>query len=351
MLDWASISTLEADMRKIVVIGGGTGTFVVLQGLRPYHFELSAIVSTADDGGSTGVLRDELGVLPPGDIRQALVALSPESSVLRDLFGYRFEDGSLKGHSFGNLLLSALEKVTGSFDRAVLEAGRVLAVDGQVIPVSRDPAYLRAEMADGSIIKGEHAIDEYIWSERSALQRIWLEPSCQLHPLAEAAIEEADLVALAPGSLFTSLIPNLVVEGMAEALRATKAPVVYISNLMTERGHTGAFFVQDFVDVLEEYAGKSFIDYVVYNTRMPAPELLERYKKEMERIPVRVDPKRRKHLSYKLVGVSLLNTRPAAVAAQDALAASRTLIRHDPTKVADVLYSLSMLRQVKKYFN
>jgi len=338
-------------MRKIVVIGGGTGTYTVLQGLSRHAAQLSSIVSMADDGGSTGLLRDELGVLPPGDVRQALIALSPESSVLRQLFGYRFEDGTLKGHNFGNLFLSALEKVTGSFDKAVLEAGRVLAVNGAVIPVSRDPAYLWAEMSDGRVVRGEHTIDQEVWSERSTLRRVWLEPACKLHPLAAAAIEEADLVVIAPGSLFTSLLPNLVVSGMAEALRATKAPVVYVANLMTERGHTGEFFVQDFVAALEEYVGSGIIDYVLYNTRMPSPEQLARYKKDMERKPAKVDSKRRRGLSYRLVGVSLLDRRPATTAtAEDALAKTRTLIRHDPVKLGDVLYSLSMLRQVKKYF-
>lgn len=338
-------------MRNIVVIGGGTGTFTVLSGLREYPFDLSAIVSTADDGGSTGLLRDELGVLPPGDIRQALVALSPEASVLRELFSYRFADGGLKGHNFGNLFLSALEKVTGSFDRAVLEAGRVLKVDGQVIPVTRESVRLHAEMANGTNIHGEHAIEEYIWSDCSPIQKVWLEPSCTIHPLAKQAIKQADLIVIAPGSIFTSLIPNLLVEGMPQALQEARAPIVYVANLMTEKGHTGAFFVQDFVNLIEEYVGKEVIDFVVYNTKVPDQDLLDRYKKEMERIPVRLDRKRRQCLSYKLIGTNLLGRRslPTKASGADALASTRTLIRHDPRKLADVIYSLTAYKRVQKY--
>ena len=339
-------------MKKIVVIGGGTGTFTVLSGLRDYPFELTAIVSTADDGGSTGILRDELGVLPPGDIRQALVALSPDSTALRDLFNYRFEEGSLKGHNFGNLFLSALEKVTGSFDSAVLEAGRILAIKGNVIPVTTDTVNLKAEMVDGTQIKGEHNIEDYIWSERSHIEKIWLEPDCTVHPLAVLALKQADLIVIAPGSVFTSLIPNLLVGGMKEALLKAKAPLVYVANLMTEKGHTGSFFVQDFAALIQEYLGERKLDYVLYNTRMPDELLLERYKKEMERIPVRLDPKRAKGLPYTRIGTNLLGKRPTgARVASDSLAATRTLIRHDSHKVADVLYAIMVHKLTKKYLN
>ena len=337
-------------MRKIVTIGGGTGTFTVLSGLRDYPFELVAIVSTADDGGSTGQLRDELGVLPPGDIRQALVALSPEASLLRELFGYRFSEGGLKGHNFGNLFLSALEKVTGSFDKAVLEAGRVLAIRGHVIPATQQPACLQAEMDNGELIKGEHAIEEYIWSERSVPKRLWLEPECRLHPLAKAAIRQADLVVIAPGSIYTSLIPNLLVDGMGEALRTTKAPIAYVANLMTERGRTNSFFVQDFVELIEQYMGEGEIDYVIHNTKAPDAKLLDRYKKEMERLPVKLDRKRMENLTYHLIGTNLLGRKPVERQGSDALASQRTLIRHDSAKLADVLYALTVLKRVQKYF-
>ncbi len=336
--------------KKVVVIGGGTGTFSVLQALRDSPFEISAIVSTADDGGSTGILRDELGVLPPGDLRQALVALSADSSVLRDLFNYRFKEGSLSGHSFGNLLLSALEKVTGKFDQAVLEAGKILAINGQVIPVTTDQMHLFAQTLDGKTVSGEHAIEQHLWSEKEHINKLWIEPACTVHPLARQVILNADLIVIAPGSIYTSLIPNLLVDGVCEALHKTKAKIAYVVNLMTEKGQTGSFSVQDFAALIEQYIGERQIDYVIYNNRLPAPGLLDLYKKEMERSPVKVDVKRRKSLPYRLVGANLLSTKPPIIPESvDRLAATRTLIRHDAKKLARVLAALLYLNEAEKY--
>lgn len=337
-------------MKRIVVIGGGTGTFAVLQALRDGPSEVTAIVSTADDGGSTGILRDELGVLPPGDLRQALVALSEDSQVLRDLFTYRFTEGSLTGHSFGNLLLSALEKVTGRFDQAVLEAGKILAIKGRVIPVTTDQMRLIARTADGGQVSGEHAIEEHLWDGGSEVVEMGLQEPCVVHPLARQAIMDADLIVIAPGSIFTSLIPNLLVDGMGEALKQTKAKIAYVVNLMTEKGQTGSYHVQDFVDLLEFYLGPKMVDFAVYNTARPSRELLERYKKEMERTPVLLDPKRRRKLTYQLVGADLLRTKPPKLPpGVDRLAATRTLIRHDATKLARVLTALTYLKEAQKY--
>lgn len=340
-------------IKKIVVIGGGTGTFTVLQALREAPVALTAIVSAADDGGSTGQLRDELGVLPPGDLRQALVALADEETVLRELLNYRFSSGSLKGHSFGNLFISALEKVTGSFDRAILEAGKILAIQGTVLPVTNDQMHLRAETSEGKIVKGEHAIDKHIWAEKASLKRFWVEPACELHPLANQAIREADLIVIAPGSIYTSLVPNFLVDGMREALQKTRARVAAVINLMTEEGQAGDFFVQDFVELLEEYAGKKVIDYALYNTKLPSEELLARYKRQRERQPVRVDSKRRRSLSYQLIGTNLINGRASSplVSTSDALAHTRTLIRHDPERLSRALMALLYLQEAEKYLN
>jgi uncharacterized cofD-like protein len=336
-------------MKKVVVIGGGTGTFTILSGLRAYPFELAAIVTTADDGGSTGILRDELGVLPPGDFRQALVALAADSSIVRELFNYRFNQGSLDGHSFGNLFLSALEKVTGSFDQAVLEAGKVLNIKGEVIPVTRDPVRLRGETTKGDLIKGEHNIEQFIWSEKAHITRLWLEPACTVHPLAVKTIRSADLIVFAPGSTFTSLIPNLLVDGMTEALQTTKAPIVFIANLMTEKGQAEDYYVQDFVELIEKYLGEGQIDFVVYNTRMPESDLLDRYKKEMERIPVRLDRRRVRNLSYKLIGENLVARKVGSRSANDKLSNTRTLIRHDSFKLGQIIYALTAMKEVRRY--
>lgn len=327
-------------MKKVVVIGGGTGTFTVLQGLKKYPLDITAIISMADDGGSTGLLRDELGVLPPGDLRQALVALSADAPVLRDLFNYRFEEGGLKGHNFGNLLISALEKVTGSPDQAIIEAGNILAIKGHVIPVTTDEMRLCARDKKGHEVEGEHLIEQYLWEERTDLDKLWLANDCAIHPLADKSVREADLVVIAPGSIFTSIIPNLLVKGMTDALQETKGKVVYVANLMTERGQTNGYFVEDFAEAIEEYLKGGALDYVIYNTETPKPNLLERYKKEMERIPVAVDEERAESAPYILIGSEVLSTEPPAISKSDALATTRTLIRHDSAKLAKVLNDL-----------
>lgn len=334
-------------MKRIVVIGGGTGTFTVLQGLRNAPIDVTAIVSTADDGGSTGVLRDELGVLPPGDVRQALVALAEESQLLRKLFTYRFPEGTLAGHSFGNLFLSALEKVTGSFDAAILEAGRILAVRGRVLPVTRARVHLAATFTNRTAVHGEHAIERAIWNGGS-VRALRLEPRCVLHPLAGAALREADLIVFAPGSVFTSILPNLLVGGMLPALRAARAPLAAVVNLMTERGHTDRYAVQDFADLLLAHLGGRKLDYVVFNNRIPPKALLARYRKETERLPVRVDRKRIEDLPYELIGADLLSrSAHAKPSPGDRLAKERTLIRHDPEKVSRVLLALAHLADVR----
>lgn len=326
--------------KRVVVIGGGTGTFTVLKGLRDYPLDVSAIISTADDGGSGGTIRDELGVLPPGDLRQALIALSADSPVLRDLFNYRFEEGGLKGHNFGNILISALEKVTGSPDHAIIEAGKLLAIKGHVIPVTREAIKLCAQTKTGQQVEGEHLIEEYLWSDLSDLDHLWLSTDCDIHPLADKAIREADLVIIAPGSVFTSIIPNLLVKGVNEALQGTKGKVVYIANLMTERGQTNAYYVQDFAEAVLYYMAERTIDYVIYNTATPSSYLLDRYKKEMERKPVELDQERRR-LPYELIGANLLSAEPPQqVSEHDALAKTRTLIRHDSKQLATLLNDL-----------
>lgn len=339
-------------MKRIVVIGGGTGTFTVLQALRDTPCELTAIVSTADDGGSTGILRDELGVLPPGDLRQALVALADESSVLRELLGYRFTSGSLKGHSFGNLFLSALEKVTGGFDTAVLEAGKILAIRGRVLPVTTDHMHLRAQTTEGGVVEGEHAIEEHIWGEQASLKRFWLEPPCGLHPLAALAIKQADLIVIAPGSIFTSLVPNFLVEGTRDAVRKSRAKVVQVVNIMTEKGQGDEFAVQDFVELIEKYLGEGQVDYALYNSKNPSAELLSKYKQERERKPVKVDPKRTKKLTYRMIGANLINGMGKSTQgsmAADALSKERTLIRHDSKRLARALMAILYLKEAELY--
>jgi len=261
-------------------MGGGTGTFVVLSALKNYPVELTAIVSMADDGGSTGMLRDQYGVLPPGDARRALVALSESSETLRELFNYRFQKGSLAGHSFGNIFLSALEQLKGNFGAAVEEASQVLNVKGRVLPVTLSNVRLFAELADGKILKGETNIDIPRTKIRAKIKKVWLSPGAKINSEAREAIARADLIVIGPGDLYTSLIPNLLVRGAPEAIKKSKAKKVFVCNLMTKFGETHGFRAEDFIEEIEKYLGKNVLDYAVFNNKKPHPKTLARYKKE-----------------------------------------------------------------------
>ena len=268
-------------MKKVVVIGGGTGSFTVLSGLKDLY-DLSAIVTMADDGGSTGVLREEFGILPPGDVRRALVALSAsDNKMLSELFNFRFEEkSSLKGHSLGNLLLTALARITGDWREALREAVTILNVKGEVIPVTLDKTKLHAELEDGTIIDGETNIDIPKHDPKLKIKRVFLSPEARANSDAVRVILEADYVIIGPGDLFTSLVPNLVVDGIVDALKKTKAKVIYITNIMTKYGETNNFSASDFVKVMESYLGEKVIDFVVVNVEKMAGRTLERYKKE-----------------------------------------------------------------------
>ena len=317
------------------MLGGGTGSFTVLSALKHYVEHLAAIVNMADDGGSSGVLRDELGVLPPGDIRQALVALSLDSGLMRELMTYRFEAGKLEGHSLGNLLLTALEKITGSFDEAVQVSSRILAVKGDVIPVTTEDVRLCMRSEDGDVIVGESRITKS--SVFGPTTELFLEPSAPLNPRAAAALDDADLCVFGPGNLYSSLIPLVLVDGLADALAACPARKVFVCNLMTKPGQTDDFKVHDFVDVIERYVGPVF-DHVVFNTRHPGDEVVRRYAADGEQV-VGWDEDAMKGRHWLPVGADLVSDeydhqRPGDVLVQ------RTLIRHDSDRLARVLMRL-----------
>ncbi len=315
---------------KFVVIGGGTGSFTLLSGLKHYVRDITALVNMADDGGSTGQLRDELGVLPPGDIRQCLVALS-DTPKIRDLFNYRFEEGSLAGHAFGNLFLTALEKMTGDFTEAVELAGEVLHISGKVEPVTTTSVTLCADGAEGKPIRGEYEIGHAVLAERP---RVWLEPEAQVNPAAERAILEADIVVIAPGNLYGSLAPALIVPGIARALSETKARCVYVANLVTKPGPTQGYKVHDFADEIERFVGSPFLDAVIYNTDNPGEELLKKYTHEGEYL-VESDEAANKQRQWAAKGLAILARKPVGPTSNaDPLATTRNLIRHDADVVA-----------------
>ncbi|MCL4466419.1 MAG: YvcK family protein [Chloroflexi bacterium] len=251
---------------KIVAIGGGTGLSNLLRGLKECSGNLTAIVTVADDGGSSGRLRRELGVLPPGDFRQCLVALSDVEPLMTRLFQYRFGEGTgLEGHSFGNLFIVAMTAITGNFERAIRESSRVLAVRGQILPSTLENLTLEAEFEDEKRVSGESAIPE----ARSSIRRVFLEPPQPPgYPEAVRAILEADIIVIGPGSLYTSLLPNLLVDDIGRALKATNALKVYVCNVATQRGETDDYTVQEHVEALVRHVGSPIVDYVLANDNL-----------------------------------------------------------------------------------
>jgi uncharacterized cofD-like protein len=322
---------------KIAVIGGGTGSFTLLSALKDHTSQIAALVNMADDGGSTGILRDELGALPPGDVRQCLVALS-DSPKVRDLFNYRFEEGSLKGHALGNLFLTALEKMTGDFGSGVELASEVLNVKGVVEPITLSNVKLAMRDDDGNETFGEFEIAQKDFKgERPEFR---LEPAAEPNPRALRAIETADIVVIAPGNLYGSLAPALIVPGIGEALEKSNAFKVYVCNLVTKPGQTDNYEVSDFADEVERLAGRKFLDAVLFNTEKPHEELLGRYANAGEK-SVEHDDARLKEAHYIAAGANLLSgsiwqNRNKA----DPIAASRTLIRHDSNATANAIIEL-----------
>lgn len=323
---------------KIAVIGGGTGSFMILSALKDYTKQIAAIVNMVDDGGSTGVLRDELGTLPPGDVRKCLVALS-DSPKIRDLFDYRFDEGTFMGHSFGNLLLTALEKLTGSFSDAVETASDILRVNGVVIPATLDNVRLKMEWPGASVtLNGERVIDAHYFKYDPRRATLSLMPNATANPLALKAIEQADMIVISPGDLYTSLGPLLIIDGIAEALKSTKAVCVYVSNLVTKHGQTVGFTVSDHAREIERFVGMPFIDYVLYNKQIPTKSVARLYAKEKAYI-VKVDKNKMAKASYKFIGSDLLGEM-AKNKKSDILPVTRSLIRHDEEAVADALMAI-----------
>lgn len=326
-------------MKNIVTIGGGTGSFVLLGGLKKYLVNISAIVSMTDDGGSTGVLRDELGVLPPGDVRQCLVALSESSETLRTLMNYRFADGKLKGHSFGNLFLSALEKIKGNFSSGVIEAANILNVKGEVLPVTENDTDLFLELKNGKKLRGENEINHNYEIEKIGIRKIYLEPVAKANKRALEKIKKADMIVIGPGNHYCSVIPNLLVSGIAQAIKKSKAKVVYNCNLVNKKGHSEKFSVDDYVDSIEKYIGKNRINIVTFNTKKPEKKLIKKYEKQKEPL-VKFEKNNKKEVKYKIIKADLLSRDKVVYDKSDKIAKIRSYIRHDSKKLAKVLMKL-----------
>ncbi len=323
---------------KIVCIGGGTGTFVVLKGLKHYTHELSAIVSMSDSGGSNKRIRDEFGLLPTSDLRQCYVALSDENGgagVMRKLFMYRFTKGKgIEGMTFGNLFMAALSDILGSQESAIKETGKILRIHGSVIPVTFTKSNLHAVYEDGTAATEEHFIDEPNHDGTLKITGLSLRPPALANPEALLAIKTADLIVLGPGDLFTSVMPNLLVSGVSEAIKKSKAKITYVMNLMTKFGQTYNFKALDHILALEPYLGKK-IDFVIVNTKPLPARITEVYAKYHE-LPV-VDNLSEKSY-YKVIRTDVANAKTVSKEAGDSLV--RSLIRHDSKKLGKALMSL-----------
>ncbi|HEY3247306.1 MAG TPA: gluconeogenesis factor YvcK family protein [bacterium] len=303
--------------RRIVVIGGGTGLSTLLRGLKQYTSNLTAVVTVFDDGGSSGRLRREQGMLPPGDIRDCLVALAESEPLMTRLFEYRFRGGGLDGHAFGNLFIASLSGVTGDLENAVKETSKVLNIRGRVLPSAMDDVVLVAEFDDGTVVEGESRIP----AARRRIRRMRLKPA-DVPPLPEviAAIADAELILLGPGSLFTSVIPNLLVRGVADAIRASRARRVYVCNVMTEAGETDGFTASDHARALIAHVGAGLFTHTLVNTQPPrSKNLLARYEAEGA-MPVRAD----------LEQFAALEVTPIAAP----LLVEEDVVRHDAHRVA-----------------
>ena len=319
---------------RIVAVGGGTGLSTMLRGLKKYTQNLTAVVTVADDGGGSGMLRQDLGMPPPGDIRHCMEALANTEPIMEKLLTYRFTEGSLAGQSFGNLILAALNGVTGSFEEAVTEMSHVLALTGQVIPVTSADVQLEAVFENGARVVGESQIAAFKKTQDCRIHHVSLIPE---HPRAtHAALEaigEADLILLGPGSLYTSVIPNLLVEGVARAIAQSDAPKIYICNIMTQDGETEGYTAADHLEALLVHGAPGLLDLCLANSAPVRPGLLEKYREE-DAAPLRVDRERIAKLGLELV------ERPVASENGD-------YARHDPDRLAQAVLEIYRGRAVR----
>lgn len=310
---------------RIVALGGGTGLSTLLRGLKQYSSNITAVVTVTDDGGSSGRLSRDLGIIPPGDMRNCLVALADAEKRMTDLFQYRFSSvsGPLSGHSIGNLLLAGfVEQANGDFDQALSLASEVLAIRGRVIPSTTEKVVLRALMESGEELVGETTIVE----SRHKIQRIFLSPAhARPHPMAIEAIQEADLIVIGPGSVYTSLVPNLLVPGIAEAIHESDAVKAYVCNVMTQSGESDAFSAAEHVMALQANVPSRVFDYVLVNTAPPTQDLASKYKESGQELVI-ADTDRIKQMGFKPVPGNFMS--------------ESDYVRHDPMRVAARLIDL-----------
>lgn len=312
---------------RIVAIGGGTGLSTLLRGIKCYTSNITAIVTVADDGGGSGILRDDLDMLPPGDIRNCILALANTEPIMEKLMEYRFVEGRLKGQSFGNLLIAALNDICGGFYSGIKEISNVLAVTGNVIPVTLDRVTLYAELEDGTIIKGESQIPIKQKNLNKKVKRVFLKPNnCKAIPEALEAIRNADAIILGPGSLYTSIIPNLMVREIAREIKKSDAMKIYVSNLMTQQGETLGYNLSDHIQAINEHVNKDIIEYVIANCGKIPKGMALRYSDENAKEVV--------------IDIENLNGRGIRVVQGDFVSIDKGYIRHDYYALSNCIFQL-----------
>jgi len=321
---------LRADRKRgprVAAIGGGTGLATMLRGLKEYTENITAIVAVSDDGGGSGVLRQELGILPPGDIRNCMVALANVEPIMESLLTCRFTEGKLAGQCFGNLFLAALTGICESFDQAVSRMGEVLSITGRVLPVTTADVHLEAVFEDGTRVRGESAIYAHKKAEKDRIQEIRLIPEHpQALPGALEALHEAEIIVIGPGSLYSSLIPNLLVDGVAEVVAASKALKVYVCNVMTQEGETEGYTASDHLKAFLKHSDKRLVDICLANTSTVSEHLQAKYERERAE-PTSIDEDVIRELGVRLVGRPMTNGQTKYA-------------RHDPDLLACALLSL-----------
>ena len=320
------------DRLRILAIGGGTGLPIVLQGLKTYSKNLTAVVTVTDSGRSSGMLREQYGVLPPGDARNCLVALSETDEQQEDLyklFQYRFDRGSLEGISLGNLLMTALTDITGCFEKAIKKASKILAISGKVLPSTLEDTHICAELEDGTILEGEFNVRK---PGKAPIKRVLLKSEdVEALPEALEEIRNADIIVLGPGSLYTSILPNILVKGIREAIRKSSATKIYICNIVTQPGQTDDYTVSDHIHAITKHLGEGVLDYVLVNDNLPRKDMLEKYEEEGALV-VRLDAETN-NLQVKTVETDLVENLDKV----RVLWEKQDLLRHDPNKLADAI--------------
>ena len=307
---------------KVVTIGGGTGLSVLLRGLKKYPLEITAVVTVADDGGSSGKIRSDMNIPSPGDIRNVIAALSDVEPYLEKMFQYRFDSGEVKGHPVGNLMIAAMTDIHGDFSTAVKVMSRILNVRGTVLPTTNDIATLNAVLSDGEIIRGESSITK----AGGVIDHVYITPS-RVKPNEDVlkAIEEADYIIMGPGSLYTSIIPNLVISNVSEKIRESKAKKIYVCNVMTQHGETDNYSVCDHIVAINKHVEENIFDLVIANSREFDDSILSKYHKEKQE-PVKIDQEKIQEL-----GIKLIKNNDVGIV-------DNNTIRHNADKVSELIY-------------